>query len=179
MRLKRLSIQLDRLNKFKFYFFFYLFLFFFNFSFSSFACQNINYDKSEILIVSKKNKKQFKFYVEVADNEVRRKKGLQCRKILKKNEGMLFIWKFEDHRYFWMKNTNLFLDIIFINSDLEIVDIFFNAKPYDLTTIKSEKKAKFVLELKAGIFKKLNLNIGDRLFFKKLKKIVSKKLILN
>ena len=80
---------------------------------------------------------------------------------------MLFIWKFEDHRYFWMKNTNLFLDIIFINSDFKIADIFFNAIPNDLTKITSEKKAKFVLELKAGILKKLNLNIVDNLFLKK------------
>ena len=63
--------------------------------------------------------------------------------------------EFEDNRYFWMKNTNLFLDIIFINSDLKLVDIFFNAKPYDLMNISSNKKAKYVLELNAGVFKKI------------------------
>ena len=66
-----------------------------------------------------------------------------------------------------MKDTNLFLDIIFINSDLEVVDIFFNAKPNNVMTITNNKKVKLVLELKAGVFKKNNLNIGDKLFFKK------------
>ena len=80
---------------------------------------------------------------------------------------MLFIWKFEDQRYFWMKNTKFFLDIIFINSNLEIVDIYFNAKPYDLKSITSNKKAKFVLELNAGVFKKFKFNIGDKIILKK------------
>ena len=76
-------------------------------------------------------------------------------------------------RSFWMKNTEFSLDIIFINKYLKIVDIFFNAKPYDLMTITSDKKAKYVLELHAGVFKSLNLEIGDQLIFKKNKKIVS------
>ena len=96
---------------------------------------------------------------------MKRETGLQFKKGLKKNEGMLFIWKPEDQRFIWMKNTKFYLDIIFINSKLEIVDIFFNAKPYDLTTVSSFKKTKFILELKSGTFKKLNLNIGDKLHF--------------
>ena len=61
----------------------------------------------------------------------------------------------------------IILNIIFINKNLEIVDIFFNAKPYDLMTIKSDKKTKYILELHAGIFKSFNLEIGDKIFFKK------------
>ena len=86
---------------------------------------------------------------------------------------MFFVWNLEDKRYFWMKNTKFSLDIIFINKNLEIVDIFFNAKPYDLMTITSDKKAKYVLELYAGVFKSFNLEIGDKIFLKKNKKIVS------
>ena len=96
----------------------------FSFSFSSFACKNIHFVTSEILITSKQLNKKFKFYVDLADTNLKRKTGLKCKKYLKDNEGMLFIWSSEDNRHFWMKNTNLFLDIIFINSDLEIVDIF-------------------------------------------------------
>ena len=87
---------------------------------------------------------------------------------------MLFIWKLEDQRNFWMKNTKFYLDIIFINSDFEIIDIYFNAKPFSLLNISSSRKAQYVLELNEGVFKKLDLIIGDKLVFKKNKKIVSK-----
>ena len=60
---------------------------------------------------------------------------------------MLFIWKSEDQRYFWMKNTKFYLDIIFINSDFEIVDIYFNAKPFSLLKISSFRKSQYVLKL--------------------------------
>ena len=46
------------------------------------------------------------------------------------NEGMLFIWKTEDLRSFWMKNTSIPLDIIFLNEAYEIIDISLNAKPF-------------------------------------------------
>ncbi len=154
----------------KYIFKFLIYLLFFNFSFSSFANQNSEFPKSEISIISTKYKKQFKFNVDVADNFLSRKNGLQFKKKLKKNEGMLFIWEFEDHRYFWMKNTKLALDIIFINANFEIVDIFYGAKPFNLMTITSNKKAKYVLELNEGIFKNLNLMIGDKLILKKIKK---------
>ena len=137
------------------------------------ACENITFSNSEIYILSKKNNEKFKFDVQIADTKPKRKKGFQCQKKIKKNEGMLFVWGNEDKRYFWMKNTEFSLDIIFINKNLEIVDIFFNAKPYDLMTITSDKKAKYVLELYAGVFKSFNLEIGDELIFKKNKKIVS------
>ncbi len=138
-----------------------------------YACENIIFSNSEIYILSKKNNEEFKFDIQIADTKIKRKKGFQCKKQIKKNEGMFFLWKFEDKRYFWMKNTEFSLDIIFINKNLEIVDIFFDAKPYDLTTITSDKKAKYVLELQSGVFKSFNLEIGDKIFFKKNKKIVS------
>ena len=56
-----------------------------------------------------------------------------------------------------------YLDIIFINSKKEIVDVYFNAKPFNLMTITSPKKAMFVLELNALVFKDLNLVIGDKI----------------
>ena len=152
---------------------FNLILILFIFPTYSHACENITFSNSEIYIFSNKNKEKFKFNVQIADTKPKRKKGFQCQKNIKIDEGMFFVWNLEDKRYFWMKNTEFSLDIIFINKNLEIVDIFFNAKPYDLMTITSDKKAKYVLELHAGIFKSLNLEIGDELIFKKNKKIVS------
>ena len=152
---------------------FKLILIFSIYPFYSHACENVKFSKSEIYIFSIKNNQKFKFDIQIADTKPKRKKGFQCQKQINKNEGMFFVWYHEDKRYFWMKNTEFSLDIIFINKNLEIVDIFFNAKPYDLMTITSDKKAKYVLELHVGVFKSLNLEIGDKLFFKKNKKIVS------
>ena len=152
---------------------FNLILILFIFPTYSHACENITFSNSEIYIFSKKNKEKFKFDVQIADTKRKRKKGLQCQKRINKNEGMFFAWNQEEKRYFWMKNTEISLDIIFINKNLEIVDIFFNAKPYDLMTITSDKKAKYVLELYAGVFKSFNFEIGDKLILKKNKKIVS------
>ena len=153
---------------------FNLILILFIFPTYSHACENITFSISQIYIFSKKNKEKFKFDIQIADTKPKRKKGFQCQKRINKNEGMFFVWDLEDKRYFWMKNTKFSLDIIFINKNLEIVDIFFNAKPYDLMTITSDKKAKYVLELYAGVFKSFNLEIGDELILKKNKKIVSK-----
>ena len=153
---------------------FNLILILFIFPTYSHACENITFSISQIYIFSKKNKEKFKFDIQIADTKPKRKKGFQCQKRINKNEGMFFVWNLEDKRYFWMKNTKFSLDVIFINKNLEIVDIFFNAKPYDLMTITSDKKAKYVLELYAGVFKSFNLEIGDELIFKKNKKIVSK-----
>ena len=152
---------------------FNLILILFIFPTYSHACENITFSISQIYIFSKKNKEKFKFDIQIADTKPKRKKGFQCQKRINKNEGMFFVWNLEDKRYFWMKNTKFSLDIIFINKNLEIVDIFFNAKPYDLMTITSDKKAKYVLELYAGVFKSFNLEIGDELIFKKNEKIVS------
>ena len=88
------------------------------------------------------------------------------QKKLKNFEGMLFSWNKEDLRSFLMKNTS-FSDLIFINSEFEIIDILYNAKPYSLNIMSSQKKAKYVLELN-NVF---TLEIGDKIQFQKIKKL--------
>ncbi len=141
------------------------FIFFFFVSNEIYSCEIEYFSKKNILILDKDKNKSFPFIVEIAKSKHEKKKGLQCRKHLKEDEGMLFIWNFEDYRYFWMKNTNIPLDIIFINSNLEIVDIFLNAKPNRLDLISSNQKAMYILELNAGISKNLGLKVGDIIFF--------------
>ena len=160
-------MKLKKLKIYSFSFLIYIIVLIFFISSNANACDDIIFSKTEILIISKKNDKKYKFDVEIADTKQKRKIGLQCKNKLKNFEGMLFSWTEEDYRYFWMKDTKFSLDLIFINSDLKVVDIFYNAKPFDLSTISSNKKAKYVLELNKDIFKKLNLMIGDRILFKK------------
>jgi len=145
----------------------YLIFVIINFPLNASECRNIKFSKTEIIIVNLKNDKKNQFSVDLADTKLKREIGLQCKKQLKENEGMLFIWNSEAQRYFWMKNTKFNLDIIFINADFKIVDIFFGAKPFSLINISSSKKAQYVLELNEGVFKNLDLIIGDKLVFQK------------
>ncbi|MCM8773944.1 MAG: DUF192 domain-containing protein [Candidatus Omnitrophica bacterium] len=90
------------------------------------------------------------------------------RNNLEENRGMLFIFEEEDIYPFWMKNTFIPLDIIWINEDREVVFIKHSAQPCKeerCPSIYPDKKARFVLELKGGTAKKIGLNSGDKIDF--------------
>ena len=116
----------------------------------------------------KKNNSQ-KLFLYIADNEQKRSYGLMNRKDMKPNSGMLFVWKDSQIRNFWMKNTHFNLDLFFLNKQGEIIEIFKNAKAFDETSIKSQNKVNFVVELKSGEYPLL---IGDKFncLFKELLK---------
>ena len=100
-----------------------------------------------------------KLYLDIADNKQKRTYGLMNRKDMKSNSGMLFIWKDSQIRNFWMKNTHFNLDLFFLNKQGEIIEIYKNAKAFDKTSIKSQNKVNFVVELKSGEYPLL---IGDK-----------------
>ena len=128
----------------------YKYFLFLLFSFSiisqkSISCEAQYLKKEKLFVQNKLSKNKALFLVELAKNNYERQKGLQCKKKLKKNEGMLFIWSDEDYRSFWMKNTVIPLDLIFINSSLEVIEVYFDARPFSEKLIRSEKRAKFVV----------------------------------
>tara|TARA_B100000427_G_scaffold279412_1_gene249565 strand:- start:825 stop:1271 length:447 start_codon:yes stop_codon:yes gene_type:complete len=90
------------------------------------------------------------YSVEVATSKGDQEKGLMYRKILNKKSGMLFIFKKEKVANFWMKNTYIPLDIIFIKKNGSVDLIKKNVKPLNLKTIKSKGKVIAVLEINAG-----------------------------
>ena len=167
MKLKGLLMKLKKLKNYKFLFvinFIILGIFFIH---NATACSDIKFAKKDIFVVSKYNNEKIRFKVEIADTDLKRKTGLQCRIKMELNEGMLFIWKTEDFRSFWMKNTSIPLDIIFLNKAYEIIDISLNAKPFSLKSISSKKKAKYVLELNKGVFASFNLSLKDKIIINK------------
>ncbi|MDX1462515.1 MAG: DUF192 domain-containing protein [Marinirhabdus sp.] len=99
--------------------------------------------------------------LEVAEGEYETQTGLMYRKSMKDNRGMLFIFPNEIRRSFYMKNTEFGLDIIYLNSNNEVVSIQKNAKPLDQTSLPSEAPAKYVLEVNAGLTDTWNLEPGD------------------
>ncbi|MBI3585682.1 MAG: DUF192 domain-containing protein, partial [Ignavibacteriales bacterium] len=77
--------------------------------------------------------------IEIAQDDSKRTLGLMYRDKMSENQGMLFIFNEEEGRSFWMKNTILSLDIIFVNSSNEIVTIHKYTKPYSEETYSSDK----------------------------------------
>lgn len=109
-----------------------------------------------------------KFIVEVADSEEARIRGLMFRESIPDNYGMLFVFDEENIRSFWMKNTLIYLDIIYLNKNKRIVDMYINVPPCKNDPCKnyiSAEPAKYVLELKGNRVKDLNLKKGDFIFF--------------
>lgn len=127
------------------------------------CAQNFDEKPSEIWIDNGKN--LIKINVEIADDDDERAKGLMFREKLNENGGMLFVFEDEDHQTFWMKNTMIPLDMIFIGTDFIIVDVK-NAKPCGedpCKLYKSSKPAMHVLEVNSGFAAKNNIKIGDKI----------------
>lgn len=121
----------------------------------------------ELTFQSKEGKFISSIDIELADNEERRAQGLMYRTEMKENQGMLFVFPYEEMQSFWMKNTVLSLDMIFINSKLEIVTIHKNTQPYATTSYPSTKPSQYVLETLAGYTDKHNIKVGDKVVFRR------------
>ena len=106
--------------------------------------------------------KPIQYHIEIAKTNEEQAKGLMHRLDLKKNGGMLFLFENEKKASFWMKNTFIPLDIIFINKNGSINKIHNNTRPKSLKRIKSKGKVLAVLEINAGEANKNN--IGYRSF---------------
>ena len=105
--------------------------------------------------------------IEIADSDYERQTGLMYRKTMEENHGMLFIFPQEEYQSFYMRNTQIPLDIIYLNSELEIVSIQKNAKPLSEDSLPSEAPAQYVLEISAGLSDQWNLEPGDKVSYTK------------
>ena len=102
------------------------------------------------------------FKVEVANDHASQEKGLMFRKTMAGNAGMLFDFHTTVMTTFWMKNTILPLDIIFIRADGTISSIAGNAVPYSEAPIPSSEPIRAVLEINGGRAKALGIEPGDK-----------------
>jgi uncharacterized membrane protein (UPF0127 family) len=104
--------------------------------------------------------------LELAKTNYQKETGLMHRTSMKPNQGMLFVYENERPRPgFYMKNTHINLDLIYLNSAFEVVDVFENAKAFDETTIPSTVPAKYVLEVNAGFVSNYSVILGDAFQF--------------
>lgn len=100
--------------------------------------------------------------VEVVDTDETRARGLMYRSVLADGAGMLFVFDEESEHPFWMKNTLIPLDMIFIAGDGTIAGIHENAHPLSLDSITVGKPSRWVLEVPGGWSAKHGMKAGDR-----------------
>ncbi len=114
-------------------------------------------------IITKEGK--VKVYTERAETPEEQEKGLMFREILGENDGMLFVFDEPIQPSFWMKNTLISLDILFIDENLVIVDIIESMVPCKedpCPVYPSGEYAKYALEVNSGFVKKEDIHLGDR-----------------
>ncbi len=103
--------------------------------------------------------------IEIAETEYETQTGLMYRKNMDDSAGMLFIFPDERMHSFYMKNTHIALDILFIRGDLTVANIARNTKPLDETGIPSAEPVQYVLEINAGMSERWGIEPGDRIQF--------------
>jgi uncharacterized membrane protein (UPF0127 family) len=105
------------------------------------------------------------FSVEIADTPDEREAGLMYRETLGEDRGMLFIFEQDGKHAFWMKNTLIPLDMIWIDKGTRIVHIERDVKPCSddpCPSYSSPEEALYVLEINAGISEELGFEVGDK-----------------
>lgn len=103
--------------------------------------------------------------IEIADNDQERTQGMMFRSAMSYDRAMFFIMQYEREQSFWMRNTKMSLDIMYVNSDKEIVTIYKHTQPYSDSPIPSFKKAKYVVETAAGFCDKFGIEEGNYIEF--------------
>ncbi|MBI4411573.1 MAG: DUF192 domain-containing protein [Deltaproteobacteria bacterium] len=103
-----------------------------------------------------------RFTVEIADTEAGRAEGLMNRTDLTSRQGMLFVWLEDTMSSFWMKDTPLSLDILFIDKDSQIVYVASNTVPFSEDLITPGTSFRYVLEVPAGFADESAVAVGDR-----------------
>ena len=122
--------------------------------------ESINY--SQVIIYTTNS--EIMVNVEVADTPQKQSQGLMYRENLKLDHGMLFIFDDESILSFWMKDTLIPLDMIFVDKTFRIINVVDNALPCNIEPCpdySSEKPAKYVIEVNAGFAKTNDIEAGD------------------
>lgn len=105
------------------------------------------------------------FYLELATDGPQRTRGLMFRPEMSDSWGMLFIYPVEDELTFWMKNTYIPLDMVFIDDSATVVGVVQNAVPHTLSSRKVDGRSRYVLEINAGLAERYGIAKGSKVGF--------------
>ncbi|MHA6262094.1 DUF192 domain-containing protein [Arenibacterium sp. CAU 1754] len=106
---------------------------------------------------------QVRFSVEIADDVEERSRGLMFRRDMPRNAGMLFVYDAPQRANFWMKNTLIPLDMVFVDRSGVVTRVHHDAVPGDLTTIEGGQNVYAVLEINAGLARSYGIGVGSQL----------------
>ncbi len=120
-----------------------------------------SFEKHDIFFITNENK-QISVSAEIAVTHEQKSFGFMKRKNIPEGTGMFFLYDRDEKLYFWMKDTPIPLSIAFIDSNGVIKEIK-DMKPYSLQTVESTLSVRYAFEVPRGMFKRLNLNVGDSL----------------
>ncbi|MDO5979958.1 DUF192 domain-containing protein [Flavivirga spongiicola] len=123
--------------------------------------------EGELTIFKSIDSTQVNLDIEIADTDFDIQTGLMYRNSMDKKQGMLFVFDDVRERFFYMKNTKIPLDLIYINENKSIVSFQKNAKPFDESSLPSNFPAKYVLEINAGLVDIWSLSVGDSISYTK------------
>ena len=128
------------------------------------------FTKEGILTITKAiDNEVVSFEIEIAETEYEVQTGLMNRDSMKENRGMFFIFPDVAMHSFYMKNTKIPLDIIYIDENLKIASFAENAQPLDEAGLSSQVPIQYVLEINAGLAEKHLFEIGDKIEFERIK----------
>ena len=138
-----------------------------SFLFFTFLFLAINAQSNEIskVVIQNENSSSIPILVEVMITESQQAKGMMYRKSLDKDKGMLFLFKEPKKAVFWMKNTYIPLDLIFIKKGGGIDSIHENLEPLSTKKIKSKNNVIAVLEILGGQVKINKINLDSKILF--------------
>lgn len=124
--------------------------------------------EAELSILDSNGAVLMDFDIELAESVAEIQYGMMYRKSMERNTGMLFLMGQERPQSFYMKNTFVSLDIIYINDAMEIVSIQKNAKPLDETSLPSTGPASMVLEVIGGLSDEIGIRPGLKVSWKRV-----------
>jgi len=125
-----------------------------------------HFPRTTLEIVAHGHKDRFQIWI--ADTPARQEQGLMFVRDLPASEGMLFPQDSPQVAHFWMKNTYIPLDMVFIGAGGRIAKIIANAHPFSLDVLSSDVPVVAVLEIRGGEAAELGLGVGDRVSSKGL-----------
>ena len=132
----------------------------------SFTVVDLDRDlKKSSLIVSTSKKTCYLLSIWIAHSIKEKARGLMYVRNMPEQSGMLFVYTESDQRSMWMKNTYIPLDIIFIKNSETISSIARNTEPLSLKNIRSTEPVNYVLEINAGMTKKMGIVPNDKVFW--------------
>ncbi|MEL6356696.1 MAG: DUF192 domain-containing protein, partial [Bacteroidota bacterium] len=124
--------------------------------------------KEGTLVIMRSNQSLANLDIEFAENREDITQGLMYRASMAEDQGMLFLMPTTEIQSFWMLNTYIPLDIIFIGDDHKIINAAQNTPPKSINSVSSTAPARYVLEVNAGSFQKWGLQAGDSVLWKRL-----------